>query len=182
MKRDLSPPFFTRPCLLTLNIWSFDYYLNFDYELDYVDNLFWVVCCILLQQIGVDGLFCSVCDCCSVWSLFCQISGVRSAGRSGRVTTGLQDQVSERGGAGPTQGDRERVKCAALDNILVRTLHLSAVFLQIKWIVRSAVACSGVHQCSVCVFYLSFCLAHPILTSASGSFQAGEAIKVKASQ
>ena len=45
------------------------------------------------------------------------LPGFRSAGRSGRVTTGLQDQVSERGGAGQTQGDREGVKCAPLDYI-----------------------------------------------------------------
>ena len=84
------------------------------------------MCCIVLQQVCVNSLFCCVCD---VALFGC---GLRAAGRSGRVTTGLHHQGSEKGGgAGPTQGDRQWVKCAALDQVLVRTLHLSSVFLQI---------------------------------------------------
>ena len=100
-------PLFYRPCLPTLNIWYIlkyyiviysKYYLNFDYQLDYVDHLFWVVCGIVLQQVCVTSLFCHACnvalfDCCFArnvgsdqqvdpgeWQQVCTIRSLRKGG------------------------------------------------------------------------------------------------------
>ena len=117
------PLFHYRTCLPTLNRCSFDYNSNFDYQLDSVDHFY--LSCVLYS---FTASMCWQCIllclwCCPVWLLFSRY--VRS---EQHVDQGEWQQVYTWGGGGggarQTQGDREWVKCAALDYILVLNIYI----------------------------------------------------------